>query len=337
MNAQREITERTPLLTEDGEPFKPGYCRKNLYIYNREAVRNKLRLKEWDFYQVSDGKKMLQINFANIALGAAATISYVDLMTGEKKGGAGIMPFTVRRAVPPLNSSEPHHFEFSACGAKMTIDFDGKTRRVSYRDKKFEAAFSAHTIGVGESITILFPFGTPARFFYTDKINCMPASGYVDYKGEKLWEFGEEEAFAVLDWGRGAWPYKNFWYWGNGSARLPDGRIFGFELTWGIGDESNATETMLFLDGKAHKIGAVALEREPDGRWMEPWHFVSEDGRFDMTMVPFFDNANPLDLGVIQFSCHQVHGLWSGFAEIDGERIEIKNMYAFCEKMYNKW
>ena len=56
-----------------------------------------------------------------------------------------------------------------------------------------------------------------------------------------------------------------------------------------------------------------------------------------MTMVPFFDNANPLDLGVIQFSCHQVHGLWSGFAEIDGERIEIKNMYAFCEKMYNKW
>ncbi len=337
MNAQTEILEATPLLTAEGEPFKPGYCRKNLYVYNREAVKNKLRLKEWDFYQVSDGKKMLQINFANIALGAAATISYVDLKTGQKKGGAGILPFTVNRCIPPLNSSEPYHFEFAHGGAKFSSDFDGAVRRVSYSDKNFEAAFSARLIGAGESITILFPFKTPARFFYTDKVNCMPAKGYVKYRGETLWEFSEEEAFAVLDWGRGAWPYKNHWYWGNGATRLPDGRIFGFELTWGIGDESNATETMLFMDGKAYKIGAVSLTEEPDGRWMEPWHFVSEDGKFDMVMQPFFDNANPLDLGILQFSCHQVHGLWSGRAEIDGETIEINDMYAFCEKMYNKW
>ena len=72
---------------------------------------------------------------------------------------------------------------------------------------------------------------------------------------------------------------------------------FGFEITWKIGDESNATETCLFFDGKAHKIGAVDVEKFPgtDGGWMKPWHFTSEDGRFDVTMTPFFDN----DTGVI--------------------------------------
>lgn len=336
MNKQTEITQSVNLLDPKGDPLKPGYCKRNLYVYNREAVKNKLRLKEWDFYQISDGKKMIQVNFANIALGSMATATYLDFETGEKLSGAGICPFTVKRFVPPVNSQKPHHFEFNRGGVFLSIDFDGLKRRVRYRDKRLEVYFSA--VSDGESITTLFPFKTPARFFYTDKINCMPVKGYVRYKSKLVWEFTRDNTFAVLDWGRGAWPYSNHWIWANGSTSLADGKRFGFELTWGIGDESNATETMLFYDGKAHKIGAVSLEREPDGRWMEPWHFVSEDGRFDMTMKPFYDNANPLDLGILKFCCHQVHGLWTGKAVLDdGKVIEVKDMYAFAEKMYNRW
>ncbi len=44
--------------------------------------------------------------------------------------------------------------------------------------------------------------------------------------------------------GRGVWPHTITWYWGNGSTYL-DGKLFGFELTWGFGDESNATETAI--------------------------------------------------------------------------------------------
>lgn len=57
MNKQTEITQSVNLLDPKGDPLKPGYCKRNLYVYNREAVKNKLRLKEWDFYQISDGKK----------------------------------------------------------------------------------------------------------------------------------------------------------------------------------------------------------------------------------------------------------------------------------------
>lgn len=35
---------------------------------------------------------------------------------------------------------------------------------------------------------------------------------------------------------------------------------------------------------------------------------------------------------------HQVHGLWNGTVTLDdGTVLEIKDMYAFCEKVYNKW
>ena len=47
---------------------------------------------------------------------------------------------------------------------------------------------------------------------------------------------------------------------------------------------------------------------------------------------------NPLDLGILKFCCHQVHGLWTGEAVLDdGKVIEVKDMYAFAEKMYNRW
>ena len=115
--------------------------------------------------------------------------------------------------------------------------------------------------------------------------------------------------------------------------------IFGFEITWAIGDESNATETCLFYDGKAHKFGAVDVETFPkDDKYMEPWKFISEDGRFNLTMTPFYDLHSDLDLKIGRMHSHQVHGLWNGDVTLDdGTKLEIKNMYAFCEYVENRW
>ncbi|MDE5995900.1 MAG: DUF2804 domain-containing protein, partial [Eubacterium sp.] len=149
-----------------------------------------------------------------------------------------------------------------------------------------------------------------------------------------------DNTFTVLDWGRGIWPHSNMWYWANGSTFIDD-KIFGFELTWGFGNTEKATETALFYDGVCHKISDVHLEKDPeiDNKWMEPWHFISEDGRLDLVMTPFYDNAsNMMPLNLVGMDTHQVHGLWNGTVVLDdGTKLEIKDMYAFCEKVYNKW
>ena len=54
---QHRITRRIPLLDENGKLTEPGYCTENLYEYDRKAIKARpTRIKEWDFYQVTDGR-----------------------------------------------------------------------------------------------------------------------------------------------------------------------------------------------------------------------------------------------------------------------------------------
>jgi len=81
----------------------------------------------------------------------------------------------------------------------------------------------------------------------------------------------------------------------------------------------------------------VKVFPKPD-KFMEPWVFVSEDSRFNLTMVPTFDHHSDLNLGIGRMHTHQVHGLWSGDVTLDdGTKLEIRDMYAFCEYVENRW
>ena len=89
MNKQTEIKESTVLLMPDGNLARPGYCKHNLFRYNPEMIKreNTMRLKEWDYYQISDGNIMIQLNFFNISLATCATFGLVNLKTGRKISG----------------------------------------------------------------------------------------------------------------------------------------------------------------------------------------------------------------------------------------------------------
>ena len=56
-------------------------------------------------------------------------------------------------------------------------------------------------------------------------------------------------------------------------------------------------------------------------------------------MKPYYDHyTNLLPLNLFGMKTHQVHGLWSGKAVLDdGTELNIKDMYAFCEKVHNKF
>ena len=58
--------------------------------------------------------------------------------------------------------------------------------------------------------------------------------------GEENINFDSKDTFAILDWGRGVWTYKNTWYWSSATGEI-DGVPFGFNLGYGFGDTSKAT------------------------------------------------------------------------------------------------
>ena len=189
-------------------------------------------------------------------------------------------------------------------------------------------------------MVIVTPFKKKRYFYYNQKINCLRAEGKVT-AGGKEYIFNPEDSFAVLDWGRGVWTYKNTWYWGSASG-LVDGVPFGFNIGYGFGDTSAATENMLFCNGRAHKLSNVyfniPLNNDGKEEYLKPWTFTSDDGRFEMSFQPILDRAACINAFVIKSDQHQVFGRFTGKAVLDdGTEIRVNNLTGFAEKVYNRW
>ncbi len=346
---QTEYTEPTPLLNKDGTLNARGWARHNVFEYDRSLVKRErlISQKEWDYYTVTDGQKQLLVSFANVGIGGFMGLRLIDLHTGEVHAD-GMKIFAGGKTCLPLNKVDiPGRFTYKSKGVEF--DFNTKeTERTVYfkmKHKGKELSCDLHMdIPDGlENITTVLPFeGDNRKFFMTTKQNCMPTSGIFCF-GDYTYEFTKDKSFCSLDWGKVNTPRNLVWYWGSGATYLTDENgekhIFGFEITWAIGDESHATETCLFYDGKVHKIGAVDVEKFPKGRYMEDWKFISEDGRFNLTMKPVKQTVSDVNLGpVAHMDCNQIYGLWSGDVTLDdGTKLEIKDLFAFCEYVENKW
>lgn len=343
MKNQHEITKIVPLLDEKGNLLHPGFSKRNHFIYNRENISApKWRIKEWNYYQISNGKYLILLNFFDISLASCVTAEICDLTTGKQYVDTALELLTVNKNQMDGNADQPYHFEYKKNKRHVIFEVDdsghhlyfkGKVNNMDFTIKLFARKDKDH-----ESLVSATPFEKPGHFFFTQKLNCMPTSGFARIGSHRI-NFSDEDTFTVLDWGRGVWPYDNMWYWANGSTKL-NNKLFGFELTWGFGQNKYSSQTALFYDGKCHKIGNVYLVDDPkETDLMKPWHFKSEFGRLDLIMTPTYVHESGLIfLNLVGMKSYQVHGRWNGFVVLDdGTKLEIKNMYAFCEKVRNKW
>ena len=202
-----------------------------------------------------------------------------------------------------------------------------------------DASQSSISGGNKDSIVIATPFEKPRHFYYNQKINCLRAEGSVSL-GDETWRFDPTDAFAVLDWGRGVWTYHNTWYWASASGAL-DGVPFGFNLGYGFGDTSAATENALFHGGRLHKLEDVDFgipQRDGKPDFLSPWHFTSSDGRFTAEFRPILDRAACTDFQLLKSDQHQVFGRFTGECVLDdGTALSFRDCPGFAEQVENKW
>ena len=341
---QHEITKVITLLNAEGQLTEPGYAKKLLPVYRRKDVKvSALRLKEWDYYCVNNGRFALCLTIADNGYMGLDSISLLDFEEGWEitKSPMSVMPMgkvglpetSVKGDVRHGNKSYSISFENDGSGIRvLTANMDnfGPEGALVASVELFDEP--------EESMVICTPFDKPGHFYYNQKINCMRAKGEVRY-GSRVYSFESDDSFAVLDWGRGVWTYHNTWYWGSASYKLDNGDTFGWNIGYGFGDCSAASENMLFHNGKAHKLSQVKFNIPGDEKdFLAPWTFASDDGRFEMDFVPVMDRASCTDVKLIKSDQHQVFGLFTGKAVLDdGSVIEIRDFPGFAEKVENKW
>lgn len=343
---QKQLVGPGPLLNEKGELAQVGYATSPCLQYDRGRIRaNPLRIKEWDYYLVSDGEKALALTIADNSYMGLASVSLLDLAAPWQITAGSMTSLPMGRTRFPSTSREGD-VHFRGKRAKLSFFHGGGDRRLLCDFENFgpEGALHAElTLShePPESMVIATPFSQSRRaFYYNQKINCLRAQGVAAYGGRRF-DFSPEKAFAVLDWGRGVWPYRNAWYWGTASG-LAEGVPFGFNIGYGFGDTSAASENMLFYDGRASKLERVEfhIPQTPDGRaeYLKPWQFTSSDGRFEMDFRPVLDRSAHEKVLFLESDQHQVFGLFSGRAVLDGGReVLLHDFPGAAEKVSNRW
>jgi hypothetical protein len=335
---QHEITRPTDLLDRRGRVREPGWARRMHYRYDRAGVRaNPFALKEWDFYQLRQGDWIVQLTIGHVSYAGSVSAIAFNLRTGQRAGFNHLLALPLRRW--PMETSPDTDSVLARAGRGWSAEFTTASagqRHLVARDERSRTDIDITLAAdpADDRMVIATPFQRATRFYLNHKQNFWGGSGRV-VLGDVAFDL-DATTTATLDWGRGVWPYRQRWYWGNGTAFV-DGHRFGFNIGWGFGDTSRATENMVFVDGTAVKLGEVHLDHDP-ADYLAPWRF-SSGGDFEVTMTPLYDNVTGTRIPpVVDTSCHQVWGTWNGTVRTpEGGRLVIEDVIAFCEYAVNRW
>lgn len=343
---QNKITKVGDLLNEKGQLIECGYATKLIKKYDRTKIKSgKLRIKEWDYYLIYNENFGVALTIDDNSYMGLYSVSFLDFENYSEttKSPMAFMPLG-KTNMPSTSAkgdvcvkNKNYEFSFKNNGKERIIHVFLK----KFKDKKDFSCDFVLTDEPKDSMVILTPFKEKkTAFYYNQKIVGMKAEGTVVI-GEEKYEFNKDNTRAILDWGRGVWTYKNTWYWGAGCGVVKDHEL-GFNIGYGFGDTSSASENMVFYDGKAHKLDKVVFNIPKDYKgnddFMSKWTFTSNDGRFEMKFTPILDRSANTNALIIASNQHQVFGRFDGEIILDNnEKIKIKNFLAFAEKVVNKW
>ncbi|HOI84994.1 MAG TPA: DUF2804 domain-containing protein [Acholeplasmataceae bacterium] len=339
--AQHKLT-KGPLLDAKGNIIEAGYSTSLVKDYDRDMVKVRgMRIKEWDYYYIGNDQYGIALTVADNSYMWLTSCTFFDFSKPEEISSTKMGWFPNGKLNLPRTSQKgdvifkrkKQSFEYRINGNKRNIivSISDFTQGL---DLKAELQLEPT---IKDSMVIVTPFEKKKHFYYNQKINLLQAKGNVKI-GDKIYDFNG--SYGVLDWGRGVWTYKNTWYWSSLSGVYQNKKI-GFNLGYGFGDTSKATENMLFYDDETIKYDDVIFNipnKDRHDDFMSPWTITDEQKHINLTFTPILDRYSHSNVVIIKSIQHQVFGKFSGtFTLPSGNVIEIKDMMGFAEKVVNHW
>lgn len=339
MTHEPEITEPVDLCNPDGASLNPaakGWSRFPLHRANLDGVWG--RNKRWDYWAILAGDLVVSCVYADIDVIGLADVYWVDLPSGEH-GGQSIITEAGGLALPEVVGAAPMQATQGSFELRLADDAEGTHIDATWQEQ--DGTVGRLQVAVErppghESLNVVIPW-SDELFNFTSKQQARPARGEL-VLGDRRWPIGEtDDAWGVLDVGRGRWPSDITWNWGGGAGRAGDhvvGLQFGAKWTEGTG----FTENGVILDGRLTKLG-----RELDWSYdwddpMQPWRVDDPGGQLHVVLTPRFDKHTKIGDGERASETHQVFGTWSGeITSDDGERVEFDDVQGFAEEARQHW
>ena len=335
-----------PLLDEHGRLREPGYALRPPFDYSHDRIAaGPLRIKDWDYYLVNDDRYAVALTFSDLGYIGLVSAAVIDFhAAGHTTTSELVLLPLGRMGLPASSETGDVRWENRRCMVSFAHTPAGRRLSFSMREfapgEDFEAEFLLDE-EPRDSMVVVTPWAEDEHaFYYNRKIIGMRARGSFR-RGALVHEFETKDSFGLLDWGRGVWTYDNVWFWGAAQGRQ-QGHVVGFNLGYGFGDTSAASENMLFFDGIAHKLGRVSFGipglEEGAPRYLEPWHVTDDEGRLNLTFRPALDRSDLINMAVVVTDQHQVFGTYSGIVTLDGgSKFAIDHLRGFAEHVHNRY
>lgn len=327
---ERELTEPVRLTLPDGrlDPAAIGYARTPLVDTSGIGGRRGWgRNKRWEYWNVITPTHILALTISSLDYAAVHEVWILERATGHTWGKtATIMP-AKDVTLPGSLGGGIAIARASGLAATVTPADDGRVWRLhaEIEDAGFHITVSrppGH-----DCLAVVVPWSS-RRFQYTVKDVALPATGTVTTAG--VTHPVEDGSWAVLDHGRGRWPYDIRWNWGAG-AGISDGRAVGIQVGGRWTDGTGSTENGVVIDGTLHKI-SVPLRWDYDlDDVLRPWRV--RGGGLDATLTPAHLKASATHLLVVSSRTRQCFGEWSG--TFDG--LAFAGLAGFAEDVHNRW
>ena len=361
---EREITEPVPLVADDGllNPRAVGWTRRHLHDSSGLTAGRRGRNKRWEYWLVITPTHLLSMTVSDVDYAGSHSVWAYELATGRTLDRGVLAPFAVGTVMPPSLGDGPAIGGSVNSAGRLLGPGPGRVGvRVDPlpdggdRLRAFASAPARHLVpgqsgaevpvrSVRFDVTADRPAGHEAlgvvvpwsatRFQYTVKDVARPARGWFEFDGVRH-QIPEGESWAILDHGRGRWPYTMWWNWGAAVGRLADGRTVGLQFGGKWTDGTGSRENAIVVDGALFPLHEDLDWRYDPSAWLTPWRLRSES--VDLVLHPFWDHAAVTDVGVLSMKAHQVFGRWSGTVTVRGERLPIDGVLGFAEDVQNRW
>lgn len=339
---EREITAPAALCLPDGRLDRAavGWSRHPLH---RTNLRGWGRTKRWEYWGLMTPTHVVGVTVSSLDYAAVHQVWVLDRRSGTEIDGGAVVPLGRGTVLPESLGGGAAR----ARARGLAIDIEDAPRGegedegagggtwIRARTDRVSLDVVATAPPGHESLGVVVPW-SGTRFQYTVKDLARPLHGAITVDGDRH-EIGDD-AWAVLDHGRGRWPYSMTWNWGAGSGRV-DGRVVGVQVGGRWTDGTGSTENALLLDGRLHKNGDELVWEYDRDDWRAPWRVHDRDrARVDLVLTPFQERVARTNLLVVAGETHQCFGTWTGWMTTDeGERVRVDGVEGWAEEARNRW
>ncbi len=313
-------------------PAAVGFSRRPVHRPVVPAgIRGGWRTKRWEYWGILTPELAVGLTIAHLDYAATLQLYVFERSTGREISAEPLKlvpsyaDVSLPDALPPLTA-------FGSFGGSSLRfhDADGGTR--------LQASSPRVTVDVfaeagGDVLGVVVPWSA-RRYQYTLKDVARSVTGSITVDGRD-YPVGGPGSFAVLDRGRGRWPYSRRWNWGVGAGTV-DGTRLGLQFggKWTAG--TPATENALIVDGHLHHYdGELEFDydlADPASAWRVhgPW--------IDAELKPFHRRVAATNAVVIKAQTWQAFGSWTGTARTpDGTEYSLDGLGGWIEEARNRW